>query len=241
MTRHRTAILAGAIAGLAGALLTSCKKEEPPPPPQRPRQTRAPEPEPVTVADLLAQEGADARLQFPQEQAPRDEEFARAVIRFGDALASGDADALRTMLDRDGKNVLDTLTSQGTWYESTGKIDAVRVVYTEGNSGSAVFAVQEPGAAYLMGWNAEKAGDSYVFKAAPTQRATRARASDWDSIGPAAFAVVEMGSGPSEEMAQDVGTTIDEGGAGDDGFEEPERSPGRKNTPAGPIDIPGGG
>ena len=71
----------------------------------------------------------DARFQFPAEQAPIDDNVAEAVIRFGDALARGDADALREKMDAGTKGVLDQLVNSEAWYDATQDIEAVRVVY----------------------------------------------------------------------------------------------------------------
>src|SRR5262245_53734699 len=128
MKTLRVELVALATLASAGVLLSGCSKPPPPPPPPPPRKVAPPPPEPVKTDALLQAMKADARVQFPQGAAPTDEGIARAVISLADALARGDTDKMKTMLDPAGKTVLDKLVAAGAWEDSTGKaIEAVRV------------------------------------------------------------------------------------------------------------------
>lgn len=160
-----------------------CEKPKPPPPPPPPKRAAAPPPpEKVVINGILQTLKPDARVQFPQDVAPTDETLARAVITFADALARGDADKIRPMLDPAGKTTLDTLVKNGGWGSSTGKaIEAVRVSsLAQGDQSTLVLAVQEPGVAYPLAWTIGNTSGSIVFTAAPAPNVTRSRASDFD-------------------------------------------------------------
>jgi hypothetical protein len=122
-------------------------------------------------------------VQFPEASAPTDESLARAVINFADALAKGDADKLRPMLDPVGKQVLDQLTASGDWDESTGKsIEAVRVSKLSGSDPASLrLAIQEPGSAYALAWSVRSNEGAFIFAGAPIPNVTFPRASDFDN------------------------------------------------------------
>jgi hypothetical protein len=188
--------------------LVGCGKEEPPPPPPpAPRNTAPPPPPPpdqVRVADILREVDADARVQFPQEQAPYDRSLAEAVIVLAGSIAAGDDLAMAPVLDPAGRAVLDQLVASGEWYDATGEIEGVRIVFvsqspdenTEASAAKVVLAVQDPGEAYVLAWNATNAGDGWRFSAEPSTGQTKARASEWDADTMAAFsASAGMGGG----------------------------------------------
>lgn len=230
----------------AGVLFAGCEKEPPKPPPAPPpAPAPPPPPEPVDVEALLQEKGADPRVQFAGRAAPVSRELAEAVIDLADALAKGDAETLRPLLDRSAQAVLDDLTATGEWDAETGKIEAVRVVSLTGaqqespSSSTVTIAVQDPRGAYLLGWSAVRSGDTWLFKNAPAQGDVRPRASAFDGV------VASAGPAPSaannDEDADDYAGPSEDAPATPD---EPEERPGgpiRKNTPGGPITIPGTG
>lgn len=112
------------VGGLGG-----CERKPPPPPPRPAPPPPPPPPEPVNVEALLAELGADARVQFPRQFAPTDESLARAIVRLADAVARGDDAALRDLLGPFGRDVLDELITTGEWDAATGRVEAVRVTY----------------------------------------------------------------------------------------------------------------
>lgn len=240
MNHFKTLTRAGLTALLAGSLLLTalpgCKEKEekkveaPPPPPPPP-------PQPVEVDALMQSMKADARIQFPQAKAPTDENLARAVIDFASALAKGDAPAMQGMLDAGGKTVLEQLRASGGWDEAVEKIQAVRVVQLAGSEagGMLSLAVQEPGSAYVLNWKIAGADGKFIFGGLPASSQVLARASDWDTAN-----VMPSVAGPGgpkidnpelipEEQAPEVEAPA----------EGEERNPRRRNTPGGPVDVPG--
>ncbi|MBX3356953.1 MAG: hypothetical protein KF745_00850 [Phycisphaeraceae bacterium] len=105
-----------------------------------------------------------------------------------------------------------------------------------------VLAMQDPAGAYLLGWFSKSSGDDFVWTGAPSASLTRPRASDFDSIGLAAF---------SSEQAAAWKPTERSVGSGDEASTDPAagvpvptdeapKGPRKKSTPAGPVTIPGG-
>jgi len=52
-----------------------------------------------------------------------------------------------------------------------------------------LISLQDGSGAYLIGWQAEQVDNKWMFDGAPTREDTRGRASEWDGIGMAAFAI----------------------------------------------------
>ncbi|MDQ7012278.1 MAG: hypothetical protein Q9O74_00105 [Planctomycetota bacterium] len=192
--------------------LASCKKEEPPPPPPPPPPPRIEQPKPLDAGSVLQSMDVDARVEFAEDAAPVSRDLAQAAIKLADAIARGDDETLRTMLDRTDHGSLDRLIASGQWYDATGKLEAVRVVSI--NTGARLdpapeaaeigLAVQDQDGAYVMLWAGRKVFDDWVFSAKPASDEVRARATAWDGVsssmlvssGPAAG----FGSGLSPEI-----------------------------------------
>ena len=245
MTTRRTDLNACLAAALAGAVLFGGCSKPPPPPPPAPKKVEAPPPpEPVRVDSLLQTMKADARVQFASSAAPTDETLARAIISFADALARGDADKFKSMLDPGGKAVLDKLVAAGQWEESTGKsVEAVRVAkFTQsGDSGVVMLAIQEPRGAYPLSWAVAKAAGTVVFTAMPTPSVVRPRASEFDTLAisagidtPAAPDAGAPSSGKPESLSADAPKKDAAPTPGDDGTKV-------RKTPNGPVNIPNPG
>lgn len=186
----------------AGGLLIGCKKPKPappPPPPPPPRVVAPPRPDPVNISGVLTAVGADQRVQFPQQRAPEDEALAKAVAQFAGALAKGSSREFGTYLADESRSILDDLVADGRWEEGVAGIEAVRVVHMttqmverEGamvvSGAQFVLAIQEPGEAYTLGWQARPRGeDGWQFAAIETGGDTKSRASEWDSDSITAF------------------------------------------------------
>ncbi len=239
--RRLRACLAAAV--LAGAALPACEKPAPPPPPPPKRTEAPPPPEPVRADALLQTMKADARVQFPQSAAPTDETVARAVIAFADALARGDSDKFRTMLDPGGQAVLDKLVANGEWDDSTGKaIEAVRVSKVSGSAsgGTLTLALQEARGAYPLQWAYATAAGAVVFTGLQSPNVVRPRASEFDggnlpaptelTSGAAPF-VPASGTAPAA-APQSPGNQPAEAPAGETGDR-------KRGTPHGPVTVPG--
>lgn len=230
-----TALLAGSLLLTAGALPGCKKKEEkkveaPPPPPPPP-------PRPVEVDAVMQSMKADARVQFPQAKAPTDENLARAVIEFASALAKGDATQMQGMLDASSKTVLEQLRASGGWDEAVEKIQAVRVVQLSGSEagGMLSLAIQEPGSAYVLNWVISGADGRFVFGGMPASSQVLARASEWDN----ASVLPSAGGAALPKIDPSALTPGAEAQPGGEAPAEDERDPRRRNTPGGPVTVPG--
>lgn len=237
---HRKWIVGLLLAATFGTcLLSGCKKKEPPPPVVKHRAPPPPPPpEPVEVATLMQEAKPDARVQFPEAQAPTDEGLARSVIKFADALARGDSASLKTMLDAQGKMIVDQLVGSGDWYDATKSIEAVRVASLSGGGGfgALTLAIQDPDGAYVLSWQAmESGGDAWLFMPLPSTNEVKRRVSDWDGRSGVAMPDLDIPADPGDTPDMTMPTDMPAAPP-----EAPERDRRRHNTPAGPVDIPGG-
>ena len=239
------------VVGLTSTLLTGCSKPPPPPPPPPEKPKAPPPPEPVTLEPLIAAAKVDARVQFPQDRAPVDETLAKAVIDFTNAFAKADSSKLGGMMDPMTKQVLDQLAGNGSLEDEVKKAEALRVVHltetniSEKNATSAtfVFAIQEPGSAYVLAWTVTKVNDAWVFTSAPATSGMHARASEWDgkdfgSYGP----TVKVVAAPTPDAPADAATASHSGGGGEkkEDAAAPASTDKTVRTPNGPIKVPTG-
>lgn len=154
-------VLSGAALGASMLLMSGCKKPPPPPPTGAccsadgtctettqascggswqegscsPNPCPKPPPPEKAVGQLIQELGGiDQRVTAPESLVVTEDNIgvATAVIRLADALAKGDAKAMRGMLTRPAQAVLDELEAGGGWQEATGKIEAVRIVFMQG-------------------------------------------------------------------------------------------------------------
>jgi hypothetical protein len=182
-------LTAVALAGISLSLGACEKKKKPAPPPPPPPPPAPVLPDPVDVRALMAQLSPDARVQFPERNAPADQSLAEAVILFASDFAKGDDRALAGKMVPDTRSILDTLVSDGSWADETSKIEQVRIVQlnpreqTDVSFATVVMAVQAPGGAYPLAWEGRRQGGSWVFKSVPTENITKPRASDFDTTG----------------------------------------------------------
>ena len=109
-----------------------------------------------------------------------------------------------------------------------------------------LIAVQDPRGAYLLGWGASQTGEDWTFTNAPAAEGERPRASAWDGIGLLGFQYTSINAGALfDDLFADLPGALpgaNSPGSSDPGSpsSEPGREPGRKNTPSGPVNIPGG-
>ncbi len=109
-----------------------------------------------------------------------------------------------------------------------------------------LLAVQDPGGAYLMGWQADKIDGHWVFSSAPSNGDERPRASAFDGIGEAGFSMGQLAANDSADDAtaapSDHKPQADEPSSPNAPAPAQPSAPGprKKSTPAGPITIPGG-
>ena len=185
---------------------------------------------------------ADARVNFPAANAPADRTLAEGVVKLAHALAKGDAGLMKPLLDKNSQNVLDELVGSGGWAEGTKPIEQVRIIAvsgtTEARAESSLVgtAIQSRDGAYLLAWQGRREGDSWVFAAAPCQADVKARASDFDGVsisGADAAPPPEPGTKEAKTPGQPEPKKAPEPAPAPD-----PNGPIRKNTPAGPINIP---
>ncbi len=147
----RSTALAICAATCASALLVACQDDAPvavaPPPPPPPRVEVVEAPKVASIKELMAQYDIDQRVNLPEERAPETEAERVAVLKFFDAFARGNADAIKPMLSAPDQFLLDGIVTSGGFAKSTGasiaRID-VRCAREAGNSCTlAVFHVGE--------------------------------------------------------------------------------------------------
>lgn len=170
-----------ALCAVVGALTSCGKKEEQAPTPQQTTNTAPTTPieQPrLRPSDLNLAEG----VQFPIERIPANESAARAVASLANAIAQGDSEALRSMLDRADVGVLEFLVSTGAWAESTDAATVVRVCALEAtdNTMRVGLGIEDPSGAYLLGWRGEESRGAWRFAAIPVASPPAAQASDLD-------------------------------------------------------------
>lgn len=235
------AAMACSIALAAGGCEKKKKKPAPPPPPP-PAPVYVP-PTPVDVAAIMQQFNSDARVQFPSEQAPADRALAEGIVKLAHNLAKGDAAGLKKLLTPPAQNIVDELVSTGGWADATKNIEQVRVVSVSGTQDEAPtsslvgFAIQGKDGAYLLAWNGARAGDSWVFQHAYCQSDVKPRASDFDGVSIASGLDVAA-LAPEPEATQEARSS-NQPAPGQAPADAPS-NPRRRNTPAGPITVPGG-
>ena len=147
------------------AFVVGCKKEEPPPPPPPPPPPRVTTVDPQNVAQYLT---LDPKVSL-QNAKPMDcsEDEVKAILEFMSGFASGDADALRSMMDSTGRKVLDNLVESGRWSDATSKIIEVslidRVLTPQGDD-VLTFSIVLPRAGRVQqDWRITERGDMYQF------------------------------------------------------------------------------
>lgn len=153
--------------------------------------------------------------------------------------------AFITDMERRAKLEVERLTAQGRTKEIDAYANAISVlaslrgtqaqgVFKAGTHRNAiVLVVQEPGAAYLMGFGGMRDNDKWRFDPVATLSETRFRAAEFDPIGEAAFSLgVEAKLPPALAGAAEEALKAVKEGGGDKGA-TPAPGGGGKPTPAG--------
>lgn len=206
---------------------------EPQPPPE-------PEPEPVDVESLVNHE----LVQFPQAQAPTDESLARAVVNLASAIASGDAQAMRDLLDSPAQAVLEQLVDQGRWGSATSAINVVRVCSLQAQDQSAKvgLGIEDNEGAYLLAWEGRRAAGRWRFTGLPVPEATASSASELDGVS-LASAPIPTPQEPdetaeAEQEQEDEPDRRDRGGSRRRRSQPGRIGPGASLPPSSPIQTP---
>src|SRR5688572_26315773 len=103
--------LPGVLGGCSDDASSQVAVAPPPPPPPAP-----PAPPPVSsIEDLMAELNIDPRVSLSEDKAPGTTDERRAVLVFFDAMARGNAQALKGMLSVTDQLELDALVESGAW------------------------------------------------------------------------------------------------------------------------------
>jgi len=197
--RLAAAMLACVAAGLTGGAIPGCGESEPErnsaaqsPTASRPAPAPAPTPEPVDVQRLIEHPA----VQFPTSQAPTDESLAQAVVDLATAIASGDTQAMRRLLEPSAQAVLDHLLETGQWQSATSGLETVRVssLQVEGQSARVGLGIEDPEGAYLLAWEARSAGGGWTFTGLAVPNAAAATAAELDGVSLVPASVPTAGS-----------------------------------------------
>jgi len=136
----------------------------------------------VDVSKMIA----DQRVQFPEERAPTDEGLARSIVTLATAIAEGDSERLRGLLDEPAQAVLDSLVEHGEWEQATSGIEIVRVCALDasGQQAKIGLGIEDPQGAYLLSWQGSAARGGWRFSglATPAQTAETASALDGTAL-----------------------------------------------------------
>lgn len=152
----------------------------PPPPPAPPKPTVTP------ISELMVELNIDPRVSLAEEHAPRTNAERRAVLEFFDAIARGNANAMRGMISLADQYELAAMVKSGDWEQIVSKIEMIRVRTGDNSLGQkCAAAVIEVGRGSDMTfqpqmWYYEIRGESALFEAAPTPPGIMDRLSgDW--------------------------------------------------------------
>lgn len=227
------------VVGLSAMILplSGCTGEEepqvaalppPPPPPSEP-----PPPAITPIAQLMEDMNIDKRVSLPEDRAPDNDTDRRAVLEFFDALARGNAQAMRTMLPLSEQLQLDAMVGDGSWSQSVARIKQVQV-QTGSNSlaQKCALAVVEVGdgpsvSFQPMLWYYTTSAEAAQFEAAPAPPGILDRLSgDWIASW---HQILDAEMTKAQEPDEDITLAQRD-------LDESQDSP----TPAGGA-IPGGG
>jgi hypothetical protein len=159
-----------AVVALAPAFMVGC---EPPPPPPAPIVKAPPPPPPpppalTPVRELMAQYDIDPRVNLPEERAPGTDEQRIAVLKFFDAFARGNAEALRSMLSGPDQLQLDGMVKGDTFKNTTASITRIDVQCGRQDSDDCALAVFHVGSAFEPQLWVYTAGDTAEFDSVAT-------------------------------------------------------------------------
>lgn len=123
----RLTLAASAVA--AASFLVGCGEDPPPPPPPPPPPKVAVEeaPKVTPIDELMKEYDIDPRVKLAERDAPETNAQRIAVLKFYDAFARGNADALKAMLSAPDQLELDRMTASGVFKSVTEPITRIDV------------------------------------------------------------------------------------------------------------------
>ena len=102
-----------------------------------------------------------------------------------------------------------------------------------------LIAIQDIHGSYVLGWDAQKIGDTWAFNNAPSTADIRARASMWDGVGTEAFQAMQLASLPTAPRSGEDGAPGTNGGSGGGGGGGEGGSPAPSApAPSNPSPVP---
>jgi hypothetical protein len=143
----------------------------PPPPPPPPAEP--PKPSVTPVEQLMVDLNIDPKVVLPEERAPDNDVDRTAVLVFFDAIARGNAEALKPMMPLTDQLELTALIESGEWQKTASKIQSVEIQTGTYEENKCALAVIEVGNGANMTfqpqlWYYHTEEDQPQFEAAPT-------------------------------------------------------------------------
>lgn len=189
---------------------------------------------PVAVRAVDPMEGIElhAKVQWPDKYRPASAAQAQAIASLLNALASGDAEKAKAVLEAADREVLADMIAFGEWTGETGGLEAVRVcVLKESDDKTALtlgIGVQDSLGAYILAWKAAPGADPMTFSGMAIQPVTAASVAmldDAELVPPViASAAVETKLTSTANPA-DVASSSSSSGGGGPGESAPPRRP----------------
>ncbi len=250
-----TAILCGALTGCGGEEPQTQVTQAPPPPPPPP-----PAPSFTPIDQLMTRLGIDSRIEWAEENAPKDDAVRTAVLTFFDAQVRGDATSFGEMLPYVEKLELDEMVDDGTWQKTTDDIERVEITAGTSPEGEkCVLGLITVGFDYQPQlWEYRSEGADYTFEAVatPLDVMNRLSGTDWIQAWYGLLAdEMELATKPdddynipqtnlaSDDSTQPTGGFDSPGGnPNTPGIAPPPNNPGSRRPPRGPkVPAPGPG
>ncbi len=223
-----TPSLAVAGAGLVvSAGLSGCGKKEEAPPLPAPVATR--------VADPMDGITLHEKVQWPDKYKPATAAQAQAVAALANALASGDAERAKGVLEPADRDLLADMIALGEWTSQTSGIEAVRVcVLRESEDKASLIlglGVQDGLGAYILAWNGNNAADPITFAGMAIQPVTASAVAMLDDapLNPPVIAAAAVETKIAQTVnPADLASASSGGGPSGDSPSSPPRRPFQK-------------
>ncbi|MFM7051297.1 MAG: hypothetical protein ACKOYN_04070 [Planctomycetota bacterium] len=247
--RNSSLTLLVASAALLSGGLTGCAEEAPPPvakvaPPPPPPEPEAPKITPIS--ELMARYGIDSRVNLPEDRAPGTDADRIAVLKFFDAFARGNADALKPMLAGPDAVLLEAMVSRGDFSKSTGSVTRIDVRCGRADGSNCALAVFHAGEGFepqLWQYTARDESGEFEAVAAPPKIMDKLTGDDWIlDWYKEVRAEMAKADEPDEviAIAQSDFTSEESASESSSGEETPSAPGGMrgKRTPGAPISAP---
>lgn len=156
----------------AGVVVPGCGKKEEAAPQAAAVAAKAEDPM-EGIAGLL-----HAKVQWPEKYRASSAVQAQAIVALANAIASGDAEKAKGVLETADRDLLADMIALGEWTSQTGGVEGVRVcVLKESDDKTSVtlgLGVQDSLGAYMIAWKAPSGTDAVTFTGMAIQPVTAA-------------------------------------------------------------------